>query len=388
MSLIRSEIVRPHVENNFLDFFDVDDTPINRLIHGENSLVLRELLKDYGGKVDLVYIDPPFMTGRNFGEFQDRWDRGKYLGDLEYRLHSLRGLLASTGSIYVHLDDHASHYVKIAMDNIFGHGHGSFVNEIVWQRHSAHNDASRFGRIADRILLYAADEKKRYWNSISAGWSAKQVDRCECDGNGWYQSYDLTAPGSSSTRSFEWRGAKPKQDRQWRFCVEEMEGMLAAGQILLKKDGTPRLDGHKVYLHEAEPPPLQDIWTDIALGPGANERLDYPTQKPVELLDRIIRSSCPPGGLVLDCYLGSGTTAEAAERLGCRWIGIDCNERAIQLTKERLVKLHHAPKPLRIEKTYSICNGCLRIVEKLSAHETGQLYKVKPFSVEKHIFTI
>lgn len=376
-----TETVRPHVENNFLDWFDTDDTPTNRLILGDNKVVLQDLLAGYREKVDLVYIDPPFMSGRDFGEYQDRWDRCEYLEELEFRIHLLYGLLAPTGSIYVHLDDSVVHYVKVAMDSVFYDGKGGFFNHIVWKRTSAHNDANRFGRIADHILAYSKDLSKRYWKEVSGELSDAQLNRYEKDDGGWYKAEELTAPGFSATRTVEWRGAKPKDSRQWRYSLEELEKLMAAGRILLRRDGAPRFDGLKTYLHETKPPSLQNIWTDIVLASGDSERVDYPTQKPVELLDRIVRASCPPGGLVLDCYLGSGTTAEAAERLGCRWIGIDCNERAIELAKQRLIKLHHAPKPPRVEKSYSRCDGCCRVLVRESTHSTGY-YKVKPFTVE------
>ncbi len=399
-----------------------DELPPNRLIWTNDNLVALQTLLDerdpvtrdyrYRGRVDLVYIDPPFMVQGDFLAdnaieieldeeaevearkepslveilaYRDTWRQGldSFVSMLRSRLLLLKDLLSPTGSIYVHLDWHAVHYVKVLMDEIFGYE--NFRNEVVWRRTSAHNDPKQYGRINDRLLFYALDRTNYYFAPVHGEYSPEQVSRYKyVDARGRrYRAENLTAPHFSETRTILWRGTHPGSDRQWRFKIDELERLYAEGRILLQKDGRPRKDGLMEYLDEAEGPPAQDVWTDIVLSPTAGERLGYPTQKPVALLDRIIRASCPPNGVVLDCFAGSGTTCEAAERVGRRWIGIDNGKYAIHLGRKRLIQLHGQPKPPeRVVADYIECEKCGTIERKERPQKSRQNFVVRPFSVE------
>ncbi|MFL6596877.1 MAG: site-specific DNA-methyltransferase [Chthoniobacterales bacterium] len=257
-----------------------------------------------------------------------------YLAMMAPRLVELHRVLKPTGSLYLHCDPTASHYLRITLDEIFGAER--FQNEIVWKRTTAHNDPKRFGRIGDRLLFYSKAPGKIF-NRITGEYSEEQLSRYKYeDERGKFRAENLTAPHFSETRTAEWRGTHPGANRQWRFSIEELERLYASGRILLQKDGRPRKDGLKEYLEEAGGPPLQDIWTDIGLAPTAGERLGYQTQKPLALLERIISASSNPGDVVLDPFCGCGTTIHAAQKLDRQWIGIDITYLAINLIKRRL----------------------------------------------------
>jgi len=250
------------------------------------------------------------------------------------RLVELHRVLKSTGSLYLHCDPTASHYIKLLLDAIFGVI--NFRNEIVWKRTTAHNDPQRFGRIGDRIFFYTKS-KHKVFNHVYGEYSTEQLSRYKySDDRGGYRAENLTAPHFSATRTVEWRGVNPGKNRQWRFSIEELERLYQEGRILLQRDGRPRKDGLKVYLEEAKGTILQDIWTDISFPPTTSERLSYPTQKPEALLERIINASSNEGDIVLDPFCGCGTTVNVAERLKRRWIGIDITHLAITLIKKRL----------------------------------------------------
>lgn len=355
----------------------------NTLFYGDNLPILREHIPD--ASVDLVYLDPPFNSNRSYNvlfkdesgkeaeaqitAFDDTWHWNDHTEELYHemvtkgdttvagminalrtfigenqmmaylvmmaaRLVELHRVLKPTGSLYLHCDPTASHYLKIVLDTIFGPQR--FLNEVVWKRTTAHNDPQRYGRIGDRLLVYSKTQDKTF-NRIFGTYSQEQLARYKYhDERGPYRAENLTAPHFSPTRTIEWKGTHPGANRQWRFSTEELDRLHSIGRILLQKDGTPRKDGLKVYLDEAVGPPLQDIWVDIGIAPTSNERLGYPTQKPVALLERIIAASSNPDDLILDPFCGCGTTIAAAHKLGRRWIGIDVTHLAISLQKYRL----------------------------------------------------
>jgi len=373
----------------------------NALHYGDNLKVLRESIAS--DVVDVVYLDPPFNSNATYNilfrspsgagaeaqieAFDDTWHWGEeseaaydevlkssntaaaellramrgflgendmmaYLAMMTVRLLELHRVLKPTGSLYLHCDPTASHYLKLLLDAVFGPER--FLNEIVWKRTTAHNDPKRFGRIADRILFYSKTDKKVF-NVIAGEYSVEQLARYKYrDAHGPYRAENLTAPHFSPTRTVVWRGTHPGANRQWRFSTEELERLYSEGRILLRRDGSPRKDGLKEYLHEAEGPPLQDIWTDIQVGPTSGERLGYPTQKPLALLERIIQASSNPGDVILDPFCGCGTAVHAAQKLGRNWIGIDVTCLAIGLIERRLkdafpglrFDVHGTPKTL------------------------------------------
>ena len=366
---------------------------MNRLYYGDCLAVMEEMPPD---SVDLIYLDPPFNSSRDYNAiyrdetgrplptqveaFCDTWildeDRERairqmpilmreagiddevaefwrlwanalrktnprmlaYLSYMVQRLLPMRGLLKPTGSIYLHCDPTASHYIKIMMDVIFGHE--SFRNEITWQRTESHNTADRYGNVSD-ILLYYTRSDQGTWNPQHLDYGEAQLSRFRhVDGDGRrYKLENLTAPRPNSTSGkFNWRGTQPGPTRGWGYRVEQLEAWWEEGRIKTKADGTPRMDGLKVYLDETQGKPLQNIWTDISRIPNtSSERMGYATQKPLALLERIINASSDPGDLVFDPFCGCATTIEAAHRLGRRWIGIDIAIHAIKrVAKVRL----------------------------------------------------
>lgn len=356
----------------------------NTLYYGDNLDVLKLHIKDES--VDLIYLDPPFNSNATYNvlfaekngskaasqikAFDDTWhwnidaekayvemvERGgkvsdamrafrTFLGDNDMmaylammapRLVELRRVLKSTGSIYLHCDPTASHYLKLLMDAIFSPE--NFKNEIIWQRTNAHNDAGQFGRIHDVLLFYVRSSKYT-WNPITTTYSTEQIKRYKKDENGrLYTAQDLTAsrPDSDSGK-FNWRGTMPPSSRGWGYTLEQLELWWDEGLILKKKDGTPRMDGLIKYLDKMPGKPLQSIWTDIQrIGNTSAERLGYPTQKPLTLLERIIKASSNKGDIILDPFCGCGTAIDAAQRLDRKWIGIDITHLAITLIKHRL----------------------------------------------------
>ncbi|MCC6972806.1 MAG: restriction endonuclease [Anaerolineae bacterium] len=355
----------------------------NTLFYGDNLDILREYIPDQS--IDLIYLDPPFNSNRSYNvlykdeggrdsqaqitAFEDtwHWDRsaeatythlvtgvgGKvgsmisalrsfvgtnqmlaYLVMMAARLVELHRVLKPTGSLYLHCDPTASHYLKVVLDAIFGAE--NYLNEITWKRTTAHNDPNRYGRIHD-VILYYSKTQDRIFNRLAGDYSVEQLQRYKYeDEKGRYRAENLTAPHLSPTRTIEWRGVHPGADRQWRFSVEELERLYSEGRILLQKNGLPRKDGYKVYLSEATGAVPQDVWTDIRIAPTSSERLGYPTQKPLALLERIINASSNPGDVVLDPFAGCGTAVAAAQKLGRRWIGIDITHLAVALNKYRL----------------------------------------------------
>ena len=331
------------------------------LFHGDNKEVLAHLLANgFRGKVKLIYIDPPFDSGADYvrkitlrgasetakvdsegytiGEqiqYSDIWANDNYLQFMYERLVLLKELLSEDGSIYLHCDWHKTHYLRCLMDEIFGAD--NFRNEIIWKRQSAHNDSSQFGAIHDTILYYSKTDI-RTWNVLLADPSPDYIeqffDQIEPETNRRYARGDLTAGGlSGGGYEYEYKGVL----RVWRCPRSTLERLESEGRLHWPKDGVPRL---KRYLDEFEGVPLQDVWHDLrVIHNQSNERTGYPTQKPEIVMERIIRTSSNPGDLVLDCFIGSGTTAIVAQKFGRRWIGCDINKGAIQITCKRVMDL-------------------------------------------------
>jgi 16S rRNA G966 N2-methylase RsmD len=327
----------------------------NLLVWGDNLPALRELLADqqgpnrFGtrGKIRLVYIDPPFATKQDFMKDKEKAYHDKVLGAqfiefLRRRLILLRELLAEDGSIYVHLDTKKGHYIKAVLDEVFGEE--NFVNQIVWKRLSAHNDAVKYGPIHDMIFFYTKRESY-LWNKQFADVSPEYIkqffDQVEPGTGRRYARGDLTARGIRRGETGKpWRGLDPnKEGNHWKVPPTELDRMDAEGRIHwpAKEGGMPRLKRFADELHGVS---LQDMWLDIKqMHNLSKERLDYPTQKPEQLVERIIRTSSNEGDIVLDCFAGSGTTPAVAEKLGRRWIAMDCGKLAIYTTQKRLFSL-------------------------------------------------
>jgi len=330
---------------------------INKIFWGDNLQVMSHLLKKYRGKINLVYIDPPFdskadykktislkgkevsndLTAFEEKQYSDIWSNDEYLQFLYERLILLKELMHDDANIYVHCDYRRSHYIKLIMDEIFGAD--NFINEIIWKRTNAHNMKSKgYVRSNDHILFYSKSKKFVYHEQYTP-YGEAQLKRFKEDENGeLYKAQDLTFSSVNPNRQFEWRGTTPPPNRSWGYSYDDLERLWNEGRIICKKDGTPRMDGLKVHLKDTKGTPLTCNWTDIArVGNTSAERLDYPTQKPEELIDRIIKASSNEGDIVFDCFMGSGTTQNVALKLNRRFIGADINLGAIQASKQRML---------------------------------------------------
>ncbi|MBU4483162.1 MAG: restriction endonuclease [Actinobacteria bacterium] len=361
----------------------------NTLYYGDNLEILREHIKD--DTIDLIYLDPPFNSNKNynvlFGEkngtqshaqieaFEDTWhwdikaektyseiverlpnriaslikalrcflgenDMMAYLVMMAIRIFELRRILKNTGSIYLHCDPTASHYLKLLLDAVFGAN--NFRNEIVWKRASAHKDPRKCGKIHDILFFYSKTDIYN-WNLQYTPYSSEYLDAewHLLPSDRYYKSENMLDPRKSMTE-YDFMGTKAR----WRTSYEKMMELWKApetevpnshGRIKLGRDGKPIKRCRIIFLDELPGIPLQSIWSDIlSLRGGATERLGYPTQKPEALLERIIKASSNKGDVVLDPFCGCGTTITVAEKLERKWIGIDITHLAISLMKLRL----------------------------------------------------
>ena len=347
----------------------------NKLVWGDNLLVMASLLERFAGKVDLIYLDPPFATGADFsftaefgedgGElskqqslieekaYRDTWSAGidSYLDMIASRLRLMRELLSPRGSIYFHIDPNLAPQVRLILNEVFGSG--AFVNEIVWKRQSAKSGAfqgiGQYGRIHDLVLFYT---KSDTWD-----WNQQYTDYTDDYKDTWYRHReeagrrfrlsDLTAPGSRRGDSggpitINGESVRPAAGRHWALGLKQgetvqnaIDRLIGEGRIYHEPG---RIPAYKRYLDEMPGVMLQDIWPDIPpVAPRGVERLNYPTQKPEQLLERIVRTSSNDGAIVADFFCGSGTSLAVAERLGRRWIGCDLGRWAIHVTRKRLL---------------------------------------------------
>lgn len=358
------------------------------LYYGDNLAVLREHIRDE--TIDLIYLDPPFNPKVAYNvlfqtpdgaapqaqleAFVETWHWGEeamycydeimatasrvatilramrsflgesdlmaYLANMTARLIEMHRVLKKTGTLYLHCDPTASHYLKIVLDGIFGHDR--FISEISWKRTNARGTTGRWPRIHDVLLMYSKGSDFTFHSIKGKAEKSKlphTLIRAE-DGQK-YQTYELTAPGvtKDGESGKPWRGFDPaKMGRHWANRHAVMEAWDVNGLIHWPKNGGfPRRRDDRPFDPESRTVTLGDVWTDIdRLNQTARERVGYPTQKPVALLERIIAASSNPGDIVLDAFCGCGTTVEAAERLGRQWIGIDVTHYAITTIENRL----------------------------------------------------
>jgi DNA modification methylase len=360
----------------------------NALYFGDNLQVLRENIRDES--VDLIYLDPPFNSKASYNllfrtpkghesdaqitAFEDTWhwaeqaerefaelvqqsntdvsemiqalrrflgenDMMAYLTMMANRLLELHRVLKPTGSLYLHCDPTASHYLKIVLDGVFGPLH--FQNEIVWKRTSARSDSHRWNHIHDTIFFYAKSEEY-VWNPQYTEYDAAYVEKfyrfIEPGTGRRYASDNLTAAGTREGSSGQpWHGINVKEKGiHWKYTIEGLEELDRVGRIIWpdKQSGVPR---YKRYLDEMHGLAAQSIVLDVPpLSAQSAEKMGYPTQKPLALLERIIAASSNEGDVVLDPFCGCGTAVHAAEKLKRQWIGIDITHLAITLIEKRL----------------------------------------------------
>ena len=365
---------------------------MNKLYYGDCLTIMRDHMNL--GSVDLIYLDPPFQSNRDYNTiykdetgrplpdqinaFCDMWVlneererslrampvlmreagiedatvefwrlwmnalRGTqpallaYLSYMVERLVLMKGILKPTGSIYLHCDPTASHYIKVMMDAIFGHE--NFISEIVWNRAQVKGDSKRkFAANHDAILLYK-NGKNHHFNPIYGNKSEDyraRFDRDDEDGRGPYHSAPLDSPSPRPNLTYEYRGYSPPANG-WRVSREEMERLDQERRLILPAKKTQRIR-RKLYMSEAPGPMIGDVWTDIGPLQSGQERLGYATQKPTQLLERIISASTKERDTVFDPFCGCATTLEAAHKLGRHWIGVDIAIHAIKrVAKKRL----------------------------------------------------
>jgi site-specific DNA-methyltransferase (adenine-specific) len=365
--------------------------PSDQLYYGDNLDVLRNNIPDEA--VDLCYLDPPFNSKRDYNllfrspkghastaqieAFEDSWhwneqaerefdellnqpntdvaemmralraflgenDMMAYLTMMANRLLEIHRVLKPTGSLYLHCDPTASHYLKIVLDGVFGKE--NYQNEIIWKRTTTHSDSKTWSRVADSIFFYTKSNKFT-WNIPREEHSEEHVEAKyrydDEDGRGLYGLWDMTSPNPRPNMMYEWKGF-PYPEKGWRYSLETMKKLDADGRVYYPTTKTGELDTTKrprlkKYLQEMEGGVMGTVWTDIPpINSQAQERLGYPTQKPLALLERIINASTNPGDVVLDPFCGCGTAVHASQKLNRRWIGIDITHLAISLIERRL----------------------------------------------------
>jgi site-specific DNA-methyltransferase (adenine-specific) len=363
----------------------------NKLYFGDNLHVLREHIAP--GSVDLVYLDPPFNSNANYNilfkspdggdsdaqieAFEDSWhwndsaeeafddvmrsgntaafellramraflgdnDMMAYLAMMAVRLIELHRVLKPTGSLYLHCDPTASHYLKLLLDAVFGAG--NYRNEIVWKRTTTHSDSKTWSRVSDIIFFYSKG-KQFTWNTPrdahSKEYIAAKYGSDDGDGRGPYHLDNMTSPNPRPNMMYEWLGF-PYPPKGWRYQLETMHKLHDDRRIYYPTRSNGDLDTSKRprlkrYLNEMEGGVMGTVWTDIhPINSQAQERLGYPTQKPLALLERIIAASSNEGDVVLDPFCGCGTAVHAAQKLGRQWIGIDVTHLAIGLIEKRM----------------------------------------------------
>ena len=363
---------------------------MNKLYFGDNLDILREHIKDES--VDLIYLDPPFNSNANYNvlfktpkghesaaqieAFEDTWhwneqterefgelvrcsntnvsemvqalrrflgenDMMAYLTMMANRLIELHRVLKPTGSLYLHCDPTASHYLKIVLDGVFGVE--NYRNEITWKRTSSHNDSKTWSRISDTLFFYTKSNKFA-WNAPyelhDEDYVADKYRYDDGDGRK-YGLWDMTSPSPRPNMMYEWKGF-PFPEKGWRYELTTMKRLDTEGLIWYptKKDGAydhskrPRL---KKYIDEMSGTTMGNVWSDISpLNSQAQERLGYPTQKPLALLERIIQASSNEGDIILDPFCGCGTAVHAAQKLKRQWLGIDITHLAVSLIEKRM----------------------------------------------------
>lgn len=323
----------------------------NLLYHADCLDVINVLLDTMKENIRLIYIDPPFYSGTDYTlhikgsdsddsfeahpTYTDKWAGGleEYLSYMKQRLVKMRDLLTEDGSLWVHLDWHVSHYVKVILDEIFGYD--NFVNEIVWKRTNSPKAQSRgFGSQHDVILLYAKDTSNFKISMVMRPHDGRSLRpyRYE-DEKGRFRLIEIEAQGIQRTegrKQFEWRG----RTAPYLYRKETLDQWWDEGKIYTSKN---QRYSKKQYLSERLGVPVSDLWIDISPVQGASvEYTGFLTQKPVSLLERIISSSSAENDIVIDFFAGSGTTAVAAEAMNRRWILSDISETALEVIKNRL----------------------------------------------------
>lgn len=386
----------------------------NLVIRGE-CVSACAYLKDQGIQVDLVYIDPPFASGADYAKrivirrnpnlvdeiesaelqlnieelrtfeekmYGDIWDKEKYLNWLYENLVAIRSVLTPTGSIFLHLDWHISHYAKVILDEVFGEH--NFQNEIIWQRTDPHNDAKKkFGWIHDTIFWYSMDQDNVLYNwkdavaplskaalkeyslvELPDGGVVDYIDDHSLGGGRRFKLDDCTYKGTDTNKRFVWRGAVPSPKRVWPYgSPEEMDEAVKRGEFYLRNPNNGAARCRVSYLDKREGQLLQTIWTDAGRMKGGTS---YATQKPEPLLKRIITASSDENMVVADFFGGSGVTAKVAHDLGRRFIHVDVGINSIQTVRDRLIEAKASFQILEVQDGVSLFRNPAQTMDKLA----------------------
>ncbi len=366
----------------------------NLVIRGE-CVSACAYLKEQGIQVDLVYIDPPFASGADYAKkvylrrnpkiaeaiakaeddldldelkafeekmYGDVWDKEKYLSWMYENLMAIKSIMSEAASIYVHLDYHIGHYVKILLDEVFGET--CFRNEIIWKRATAHSDAEFYGNNFDCIYFYTKSQQLYTFNTVYQPYDddyLARFRRTDPDGRKWDDG-NLTAKGlSGGGYDYEYKGYRSL----WRMPLETMEQMDREGRLYITKTGGIR---SKVYLDELPGMPAQSMWLDIKpINSQAKEKEDYATQKPTALVERIVNASSDKGMLIADFFGGSGVTAAVANKLGRRFITSDIGLNSIQTIRDRLVADGAEFDVMEIKDGVSLYRNPIQTMDKIKS---------------------
>ncbi len=330
------------IENAALSNTDADPDTQNMLIHGDNLLALKALESKFSGQVKCIYIDPPYNTGAAFEHYDDNLEHSQWLNLMRSRLEILHNLLADDGFIFSQIDAYEMAYLKVLMDEIFGRK--NFVNDIVWKRKGGSvNPQNRLNNNTDYILWYAKTEAATITPVYSLeddetqAYINKRFNHVDENGRK-YRLSPIISPTYSPTLVYEYKGYTPPKNG-WSLSLAKMQQFEEEGRLYMPEDKTQRIQ-RKQFLDEYKGRPIGNLWTDInVINPMSTERLDFVGQKPEALIERILVLTTQPGDLVLDSFLGSGTTAAVAHKMGRRYIGVEMGEQAFSLCKPRLDRI-------------------------------------------------
>lgn len=370
-------VERGMVKYDMVRLEPVGENPDKNMVVRGDCVATCAYLKDRGIKVDLVYIDPPFASGADYAKkvylrhnpalaerieeaerelshdemksfeekmYGDIWDKEKYLNWMYENLCAIKSVMSDTASIYVHLDDHIGHYVKILMDEVFGES--NFRNDINWKSAASHNDSDKsFSAISDHIYFYSLSESSVF-NKLYIPYSDEYIDSewTQLPSGRFYKSENMLDP-QLKMEAYDFHGTTAR----WRTTPDKFEELWNApqtevpnshGRIKLGKNGKPIKRCRIVFMDELPGAPVNDIWDDVSYVAGrSREKEDYSTQKPEALLERIIKASSNEGMLVADFFAGSGVTAAVAHKLGRRFVTCDIGLNSIETTRDRLKNL-------------------------------------------------
>lgn len=316
-----------------------DPTSQNMLIHGDNLIALQALQQDFAGKIKCIYIDPPYNTGSAFEYYDDGIEHSLWLSMMRPRLMLLRDLLADDGFIFAQIDDNEQAYLKVLMDEVFGRE--CYVNQIVWKRRGGSaNPRNRLNNVTDYILLYAKTP-----GTILNPIFSKEDENTQkyikerfryTDENGRrYMKSPIQSPNPRPNLMYEYKGYRVPT-KGWSISKEVMEQWDKEGRLAFPDDKSQTIN-RKIYLDEYKGQPVNNLWTDIfVINPMSGERVNFDGQKPEALIQRVLEMASSEGDLVLDSFLGSGSTAVTAQKMNRRWIGIEMGDQAYSLCKKRI----------------------------------------------------